>query len=503
MQSEYESRSPSLDLPTENQDVPILVSRYHDAAADDDDLDGTDIVNSTRTVADEARAVNGVRPHWSDTEVMQLVRAFVELDREIDLRRVIHGSNYYRELHSLIVHKHPDFRHSQGAVKSKLLRMKNNYYRLQNRLERSAVSRTDPLPEWYVMMDSVMERDTYNWREAIPMGPARENRLEARHALPSRSRGVVAAAAAAVAKEESAKGDSSGKDLAPSNDTPAYAFPALPSLPTAAGANSLRYASPTARGSSATYAATTAAAPATVAAPSSVSAPTTAVATSVAARSVAALPTTPAPAASKALAPATVMAPATATAPSPAAGESGGSYLQSLRAATIPPAAQGGRLVSPPSNQNERRMSPSSARDGMRMSPPSAGRLVTPSSARNAGRMPPSSAQEGRRVAAAGGPAGWRGRRGWAWRERDDAETGNADYMTAAESLGAAMDEAVENAFADFQGMTQEWVESACAEFEGLVAEMAEKACFQFRSAAREFSEAWKAGQDHKRRRRY
>ncbi|GJP48919.1 hypothetical protein CLOM_g8184 [Closterium sp. NIES-68] len=629
MRPQVESQSPSTTsyLPTEYLDAPtnILVPRHHEATADDngdnnDDKDGdnvgrTEIVASHRTaVLDQARANDSVPTPWSDTEAMQLVRAFVELESDAELKRAIRPK-YNRELHSLLLHKHPEFRHSQAAVKSKLARMKNNYYRLQNRLELSAVSRTDPLPVWYVLMDSVMERDVRELRKAISMGASRENGPEARRILESRSRGAVARQG-----DERMHRTPGSHDLAPSNDTPAYAFPALPSLPTAAPSataavpSSPRHVAPAplfARASSAVHAPNTTAAAAVastpiVSTPSIIAtAPASASAGStLAAQLAAALSTTPAPATAAAadlspginrsgvalaapvstgFTPASVVAPsvpapsahaggstplstlpAPSEAPALAADGAGASYLQSLRAATIPNSARGDRLTPPSSAQNERCSLSPSAQDGMQMSPPSAAQgdqLTPPPSTQNgqserrplslsAGRgerlaspparydrrMPPSFAQQGRRMAAgagglfeapqegrwmaagAGGFTGWRGSRrgGWAWRrERDsfaaDPEAGNADHMAggsadngaAADSLGAAMDKAVESAFTDFQGMAQEWVESACAEFEGLVAEMAERACFQFRSAGREFAEAWKARQESKKPRRF
>ncbi|GJP48918.1 hypothetical protein CLOM_g8183 [Closterium sp. NIES-68] len=618
MQPDFDSRSPSPSLPTGSQDVPILVSRYHHeiTTADDDDHtnNGAAIVFSARTAVDRSRSddlratSNGVQLHWSESEALQLVRAFVEVERDTDLKRSIHG-NYYRELLFLLLHKHPDFRHSQAALKSKLQRMKDKYYRLQDRLERSAVTRTDPLPEWYVLLDTVMKKDARNWREAIPIGSSRENRSRSNRqdsgrGSASKSRGHIRAALAA--REERTQGNSTGHALAHLNDTPAYAFPALPSLPTAAaaGPNALQCVRPApsaARESSVLYAPSAAAvtAPSKSAVASSVAemSTTPAQAAAAAAETVPALSTAaavapaalagrsthlrtlPAPSGATALAadgagarylqslraatPASgVVAPsappaATAVAAvaadgsgarylqslraaTPASGVvapsappaspavaavaadgSGASYVQLLRAATLPNSARGDRLTPPSSAQNGRRSLSPSARDDLRMSPPSAARdetLVSPPPARYNRRMLPSFAQQGRRVSAPGGFAGWRGSRqgGWAWRRErntlaadpeagsaDHMADGNADYRAAADSLGAAMDEAVESAFTDFQGMAQEWVESACAEFEGLVGEMAEKACFQFRSAGREFAEAWRAGQENKRRRRY
>ncbi|CAI5501999.1 unnamed protein product [Closterium sp. Naga37s-1] len=373
---------------------------------------------------------------------MQLVYAFVELDRENDGMRIVHGSNYYRELIALLLRKFPEFRHSQPAVKSKLIRMKNKYYRLQNRLDRSAVCRP--------------------------------------------------AAAPAVPKRERGRGDSSEDDLNPLDgsldDAEAYSFPALPTLPTAANARTLQYPSP---------ALSTLPTVAVTEAQQYVSPPPRF------AREVSAL-YTPTAAAALPLKAGAASAPG-ATGASAAVGQAvaaataaGALALAVLDDRLTSPASAGGdQLTSPASAEDDRLASPPSARDGMRMSPP-----IT---------------RGGRRMAAGLGPTGWRrGRWGSGWREREGfavnpgvrshlsaRRTAGRTGLIAAEGLGDVMDEAVENAFADFEGLTQEWVERACGEFEGMVADMAERACLQFRSAAREFSESWKAGQDFKRRRRF
>ncbi|CAI5531925.1 unnamed protein product [Closterium sp. Naga37s-1] len=409
---------------------------------------------------------------------MQLVYAFVELDRENDGMRIIHGSNYYRELIALLLRKFPEFRHSQPAVKSKLIRMKNKYYRLQNRLDRSAVSSKEQLPEWYVLMDSVMERDEFHLRSA-------RGEIRPRRGRPPKSRGRPAAASA-VPKRERGQGDSSEDDLNPLDgsldDAEAYSFPALPTLPTAANARTLQYPSP---------ALPTLPTVAVTEARQYVSPPPRS------AREVSAL-YTPTAAAALPLKVGAASAPG-ATGASAAVGQAvaaataaGALALAVLGASnplpddrlTSPASAGGDKLTSPASAEDDRLASPPSARDGM---------------------------------AAGLGPTEWRrGRWGSGWREREGfavnpgvrshlsaRRTAGRTGLMAAEGLGDVMDEAVENAFADFEGLTQEWVERACGEFEGMVADMAERACLQFRSAAREFSESWKAGQDYKRRRRF
>ncbi|CAI7812993.1 unnamed protein product [Closterium sp. NIES-54] len=542
MQFQDDSPSPSNNslLPSDYLNAPIFASRYHDDSADDDDnvdnddndvnhdVNGREIARERRSAADLARAINGVRQHWSPTETMQLVYAFVELDRENDGMRIIHGSNYYRELIALLLRKFPEFRHSQPAVKSKLIRMKNKYYRLQNRLDRSAVSSKEQLPEWYVLMDSVMERDEFHLRSA-------RGEIRPRRGRPPKSRANAR--------------------------TLQYPSPALPTLPTVAVTEARQYVSPpprSAREVSALYTPTAAAAlPLKVGAASApgatgasaavgqaVAAATAAGALALAVlgasnplpgvapivASVPPLSTTSAAAGGGAAgtaagtgsgtaagtgsgtAAAISAGPATGTGTGTGTGaalgtaaaganDSGRSYLQSLLATTIPLSPRAKRSIPPPSAPTERLTPPPAAQDDRLTSPASAGgdkltspasaeddRLASPPSARDGMRRSPPITRGGRRMAAGLGPTEWRrGRTG----------------LMAAEGLGDVMDEAVENAFADFEGLTQEWVERACGEFEGMVADMAERACLQFRSAAREFSESWKAGQDYKRRRRF
>ncbi|CAI6000449.1 unnamed protein product [Closterium sp. NIES-64] len=448
---------------------------------------------------------------------MQLVYAFVELDRENDGMRIIHGSNYYRELIALLLRKFPEFRHSQPAVKSKLIRMKNKYYRLQNRLDRSAVSSKEQLPEWYVLMDSVMERDEFHLRSA-------RGEIRPRRGRPPKSRGRPAAASA-VPKRERGRGDSSEDDLNPLDgsldDAEAYSFPALPTLPTAANARTLQYPSP---------ALPTLPTAAVTKAQQYVSPPPRS------AREVSALYTPTAAAtlplnAGAASAPGATGASSTvgqAVAAATAAGALALAVLGAsnplrgvapIAASIPPPSAPTERLTPPHAAQDDRLTSPASAGGDKLTSPASAedDRLASPPSPRDGMQMSPPITRGGRRMAAGLGPTGWRrGRWGSGWREREGfavnpgvrshlsaRRTAGRTGLMAAEGLGDVMDEAVENAFADFEGLTQEWVERACGEFEGMVADMAERACLQFRSAAREFSESWKAGQDYKRRRRF
>ncbi|CAI5473184.1 unnamed protein product [Closterium sp. Yama58-4] len=523
MQFQEDSPSPSNNslLPSDYLNAPIFSSRYHDDSADDDDNDdnddndvnndvnGREIARERRSAADLARAVNGVRQHWSPTETMQLVTAFVELDRENDGMRIVHGSNYYRELIALLLRKFPEFRHSQPAVKAKLIRMKNKYYRLQNRLDRSAVSSKDQLPEWYVLMDQVMERDEFHLRSA-------RGEIRPRRGRPPKSRGRPAASAA-VPKRERERGDSSEDDLNPLDgsldDAEAYSFPALPTLPTAANARTLQYPSP------ALPTLPTAAAMA----PQQYLSPAPQAARNFSAlytpSTVAALPLK----AGAASAPGATGAAATvgqAVAAATAAGALALAVLGAsnpLRGGVAPVVAP--RLTPPPAAQDDRLTSPASAGGDKLTSPASAGDdgLASPPSPQDDMRMSPPITRGGRRMAAGVGPTGWRrGRWGSGWREREGfaVDPGMRSHLRArraagraglmdAEGLGAVMDEAIESAFADFEGLTQEWVEKACGEFEGMVADMAERACAQFRSAAREFAGSWKAGQDHKRRRRY
>ncbi|CAI7812109.1 unnamed protein product [Closterium sp. NIES-53] len=551
MQFQDDSPSPSNNslLPSDYLNAPIFASRYHDDSADDDDnvdnddndvnhdVNGREIARERRSAADLARAINGVRQHWSPTETMQLVYAFVELDRENDGMRIIHGSNYYRELIALLLRKFPEFRHSQPAVKSKLIRMKNKYYRLQNRLDRSAVSSKEQLPEWYVLMDSVMERDEFHLRSA-------RGEIRPRRGRPPKSRGRPAATSA-VPKRERGQGDSSEDDLNPLDssldDAEAYSFPALPTLPTAANARTLQYPSPalptlptvavtearqyvsppprSAREVSALYTPTAAAAlPLKVGAASAPGATgasaavgqAVAAATAAGALALAVLGATAGGGAAgtaagtgsgtaagtgSGTAAAISAGPATGTGTGTGTGaalgtaaaganDSGRSYLQSLLATTIPLSPRAKRSIPPPSAPTERLTPPPAAQDDRLTSPASAGgdKLTSPASAEDDRLASPPSARDGMRSA-----------------RRTAGRTG----LMAAEGLGDVMDEAVENAFADFEGLTQEWVERACGEFEGMVADMAERACLQFRSAAREFSESWKAGQDYKRRRRF
>ncbi|CAI5468789.1 unnamed protein product [Closterium sp. Yama58-4] len=526
MQFQEDSPSPSNNslLPSDYLNAPIFASRYQDDSADDDDNDdnddndvnhdvnGREIARERRSSADLARAINGVRQHWSPTETMQLVTAFVELDRENDGMRIVHGSNYYRELIALLLRKFPEFRHSQPAVKAKLIRMKNKYYRLQNRLDRSAVCSKDQLPEWYVLMDSVMERDEFRLRSA--RAEIRPNR--GRRGRPPKSGGRPAAAQA-VPKREREQGDSSDDDLNPLDgsldDTEAYSFPALPTLPTAANTRALQYASPalpTLRTVSVTEPLPYVSPPPRFAREgSALYTPTAAAALPLKAGAASAPGAAPGASATvgQAVAAATAagaLALAVLNASNPLRGVApiGASRL------TPPPAAEDDRLTSPASARGDKLTSPASAEDD---------RLASPPSARDDMRMSPPITRGGRRMSAGMGPTGWRrGRWGSGWREREGfaVDPGMRSHLSARrtagraglmdpEGLGAVMDEAVESAFAGFEGLTQEWVERACGEFEGMVADMAERACAQFRSAAREFAGSWKAGQDYKRRRRY
>ncbi|GJP48915.1 hypothetical protein CLOM_g8181 [Closterium sp. NIES-68] len=120
--------------------------------------------------------------HWSDTEVRQLLEAHAELDPEFGAVRGIRGSNvrgirganYHRELRHLLLLRHPGFRHSQHAIKSKILRLKGNYDKLRDQLERTdqmersgrssfagrirTAQLPQELPEWFVLLDPVMSR---------------------------------------------------------------------------------------------------------------------------------------------------------------------------------------------------------------------------------------------------------------------------------------------------------------------------------------------------------
>ncbi|CAI5519286.1 unnamed protein product [Closterium sp. Naga37s-1] len=388
--------------------------------------------------------------------------------------------------------------------------MKNKYYRLQNRLDRSAVCSKEQLPEWYVLMDTVMERDEFHLRSA-----RKEILPTRRRGRPPKSRGRPAAAPA-VPKRERVQGDLSDDDLNPLDDplddTEAYSFPALPTLPTAANARTLQYPSPalpTLRTVAVTEAQQYVSPPPRFAREvSALYTPTAAAALPLKAGAASAPGATGASAAvGQAVAAATAagaLALAVLGASNPLRG------VAPIVALTSPPAAQDDRLTSPASAGGDKLTSPASAEDD--------DRLASPPSARDGMRgMSPPITRGGRKMAAGLGPTGWRrGRWGSGWREREGfavnpgvrshlsaRRTAGRTGLMAAEGLGDVMDEAVENAFADFEGLTQEWVERACGEFEGMVADMAERACLQFRSAAREFSESWKAGQDYKRRRRF
>ncbi|GJP56612.1 hypothetical protein CLOM_g15667 [Closterium sp. NIES-68] len=117
--------------------------------------------------------------YWSDTEVRQLLEAHAELDPELgavrsirgsNAVRGIRGSNYYRELRHLLLLRHPGFRHSQDAIKSKIQRLKGTYEKLRDLLEQTdqmeqsgcsslaARIRTAQIPEWFVLLDPVMSR---------------------------------------------------------------------------------------------------------------------------------------------------------------------------------------------------------------------------------------------------------------------------------------------------------------------------------------------------------
>ncbi|GJP48920.1 hypothetical protein CLOM_g8185 [Closterium sp. NIES-68] len=177
-------------------------------AGDDDGLNNRDA------------AANANRGHWREDEVIELVKAHVELDPEYHIMRGVQGSNYYGELYRMLRAKFPDFRHTEGSVKTKLFRLKGQYLQLRDRLERSA-SAPRNLPEWFVLLDSVMAKESGNRPSAMAA-----NQPGSRFTNPSASSGRMAALLTSVDEE---------KKLF-SAETPAYAFPVTPSWPDPAAA---------------------------------------------------------------------------------------------------------------------------------------------------------------------------------------------------------------------------------------------------------------------------
>ncbi|CAI5502000.1 unnamed protein product [Closterium sp. Naga37s-1] len=111
-------------------------------------------------------AANANRGHWREDEVIELVKAHVELDPEYHIMRGVQGSNYYGELYRILRAKFPDFRHTEGSVKTKLFRLKGQYLQLRDRIERSASAAPRNLPDWFVLLDTVMARESSNRQNA-------------------------------------------------------------------------------------------------------------------------------------------------------------------------------------------------------------------------------------------------------------------------------------------------------------------------------------------------
>ncbi|CAI5473185.1 unnamed protein product [Closterium sp. Yama58-4] len=134
--------------------------------------------------------------------------------------RGVQGSNYYGELYRILRAKFPDFRHTEGSVKTKLFRLKGQYLQLRDRIERSASGAPRNLPEWFVLLDTVMARESSNRQNATAT-----NQQGSRSTHPSTNSGRMAALLTNAGQER--------KLL--SAETPAYAFPVTPTLRMGAG----------------------------------------------------------------------------------------------------------------------------------------------------------------------------------------------------------------------------------------------------------------------------
>ncbi|CAI7931596.1 unnamed protein product [Closterium sp. NIES-54] len=169
-------------------------------------------------------AANANRGHWREDEVIELVKAHVELDPEYHIMRGVQGSNYYGELYRILRAKFPDFRHTEGSVKTKLFRLKGQYLQLRDRIERSASAAPRNLPEWFVLLDTVMARESSNRQTATAA-----NQQSSRITHPSTNSGRMAALLTNAGQER--------KLL--SAETPAYAFPVTPTWLDTAGQSGL------------------------------------------------------------------------------------------------------------------------------------------------------------------------------------------------------------------------------------------------------------------------
>ncbi|CAI7812111.1 unnamed protein product, partial [Closterium sp. NIES-53] len=169
-------------------------------------------------------AANANRGHWREDEVIELVKAHVELDPEYHIMRGVQGSNYYGELYRILRAKFPDFRHTEGSVKTKLFRLKGQYLQLRDRIERSASAAPRNLPEWFVLLDTVMARESSNRQTATAA-----NQQSSRVTHPSTNSGRMAALLTNAGQER--------KLL--SAETPAYAFPVTPTWLDTAGQSGL------------------------------------------------------------------------------------------------------------------------------------------------------------------------------------------------------------------------------------------------------------------------
>ncbi|GJP49793.1 hypothetical protein CLOM_g8963 [Closterium sp. NIES-68] len=174
--------------------------------------------DSVGTAGDEGTA-NANRGHWREDEVVELVKAHVELDPEYHIMRGVQGSNYYGELYRILRAKFPAFRHTEGSVKTKLFRLKGQYLQLRDRLERSA-SAPRNLPEWFVLLDTVMVKESGSRQNAMAA-----SQPGSRFTNPSASPGRMTALLTSAGE---------GKKLL-SAETPAYAFPVTPTWPDPVG----------------------------------------------------------------------------------------------------------------------------------------------------------------------------------------------------------------------------------------------------------------------------
>ncbi|CAI5958482.1 unnamed protein product [Closterium sp. NIES-65] len=154
-------------------------------------------------------AANANRGHWREDEVIELVKAHVELDPEYHIMRGVQGSNYYGELYRILRAKFPDFRHTEGSVKTKLFRLKGQYLQLRDRIELSASAAPRNLPEWFVLLDTVMARESSSRQTATAA-----NQQGSRITHPSTNSGRMAALLTNAGQER--------KLL--SAETPAYAL---------------------------------------------------------------------------------------------------------------------------------------------------------------------------------------------------------------------------------------------------------------------------------------